>query len=68
MLAFRFRRVLAVAVLLLTGSLTQAAAAAGHATQLVIMDNDFAGPGGTDMRAILPLLANRDVTVLGLTV
>ena len=35
---------------------------------LVLMDNDFAGPGGTDMQAILPLLANPSVGILGLTV
>ena len=36
--------------------------------QFVIMDNDFAGPGATDMQAVLPLLAAPNVTVLGLTV
>ena len=35
---------------------------------LVVMDNDFAGPGGTDMQALLPLIANPQVGVLGLTV
>ncbi len=35
---------------------------------LVLMDNDFAGPGGTDMQAILPLISNPQVGVLGLTV
>jgi inosine-uridine nucleoside N-ribohydrolase len=44
------------------------ATAADAAPQLVIMDNDFAGPGGTDMQATLPLLANPNVTVLGFTV
>ena len=34
----------------------------------VVMDNDFAGPGGTDMQALLPLLADPTVAVLGLTV
>ena len=34
----------------------------------VVMDNDFAGPGGTDMQAILPLLADPKVAVLGFTV
>lgn len=38
------------------------------APSLVIMDNDFAGPGGTDMQAVLPLIGRPDVTVLGLTV
>ncbi len=35
---------------------------------LVIMDNDFAGPGGTDLQAVLPLIGDPSVTVLGFTV
>ncbi len=35
---------------------------------LVVMDNDFAGPGGTDMQALLPLISDPQVGVLGLTV
>ena len=35
---------------------------------LVVMDNDFAGPGGTNMQALLPLIADPRVGVLGLTV
>ena len=35
---------------------------------LVILDNDFAGPGGTDMQALLPLISDPQVGVLGLTV
>ena len=34
----------------------------------VLLDNDFAGPGGTDMQAVLPLLADPKVAVLGFTV
>lgn len=44
------------------------ACAAEAGPRLVIMDNDFAGPGGTDMQAALPLLADPKVTVLGFTV
>ena len=43
-------------------------ARAQAAPQLVIEDNDFAGPGGTDMQSIVPLIANPGVKVLGLTV
>ena len=43
-------------------------ARAETAPQLVIEDNDFAGPGGTDMQSLLPLLASPAVKVLGLTV
>ena len=35
---------------------------------LVVMGNDFAGPGGTDMQALLPLISDPQVGVLGLTV
>ena len=34
----------------------------------VIEDNDFLGPGGSDIQSTLPLLANPAVTLLGLTV
>ena len=44
------------------------AGAAEPGPRLVIMDNDFAGPGGTDMQSTLPLLADPTVTVLGFTV
>ena len=43
-------------------------AGAQSAPQLVIEDNDFAGPGGTDMQSIVPLIANPGVKVLGFTV
>ena len=36
--------------------------------QLVIEDNDFLGPGGSDLQSTLPLLADPDVQLLGLTV
>ena len=61
----------AAALWLLTGLAAfgwPAHAGAEAAPQLVIEDNDFAGPGGTDMQSLLPLLANPAVQVLGLTV
>ena len=45
-----------------------AAPALAAGPQLVIEDNDFAGPGGSDLQSTLPLLANPDVQLLGLTV
>ncbi len=42
--------------------------AAETEAQFVIEDNDFAGPGGTDMQSTLPLLANPKTKVLGFTV
>jgi len=47
------------------GTLGTAAAAGPN---YVIEDNDFLGPGGSDMQSVLPLLANPDVTLLGVTV
>ncbi len=43
-------------------------AAAVATPQLVIEDNDFLGPGGSDLQATIPLLADPAVTVLGFTV
>jgi inosine-uridine nucleoside N-ribohydrolase len=65
---WRFLPLLGATLLLLLRVVAQPACAADEATQLVIMDNDFAGPGGTDMQAVLPLIADPNTTVLGLTV
>ena len=61
---------LAAAILALAGAGSAAAQepASEGPKNLVVMDNDFAGPGGTDMQAVLPLLADPSVAVLGLTV
>ena len=39
-----------------------------HGKRLVIIDQDAAGPGGTDMTSILILLQSADVETLGITV
>lgn len=36
--------------------------------QLVFLDNDFAGPGGSDIQSLLPLINRPDVRLLGLGV
>jgi inosine-uridine nucleoside N-ribohydrolase len=36
--------------------------------RLFIEDNDFLGPGGSDIQSILPLITNPDISVLGFTV
>ena len=44
---------------------------AAHATaapRLFIEDNDFLGPGGSDIQSVLPLLADPGIKVLGFTV
>ena len=47
---------------------TASARAQSAPSNYVVMDNDFAGPGGTDMQSILPLIANPGIAVLGFTV
>ena len=38
------------------------------APRLFIEDNDFLGPGGSDIQSILPLIARPDIRILGFTV
>jgi len=38
------------------------------APRLFIEDNDFLGPGGSDLQSTLPLITNPDIKVLGFTV
>ena len=57
-----------VAALLLLASLSPRVAEAAGPTQLVIEDNDFLGPGGSDLQSTIPLLGDPDVRVLGFTV
>ncbi len=64
----RVRRTLRTRVLAAYAVLAIGVGSAAADPQLVIMDNDFAGPGATDMQATLPLLAAPDATVLGFTV
>jgi len=44
------------------------AANAAAAPRLFIEDNDFLGPGGSDIQSVLPLLADPGIKVLGFTV
>ncbi len=55
-----------VVILLLATFLATIASAQGH--RKVIIDQDAAGPGGTDMQAILALINSPDTDVLGITV
>ncbi|GAA4491909.1 nucleoside hydrolase [Gluconacetobacter tumulicola] len=55
----------ALAVAPLTGA--RAAAPSGQ-PQFVILDNDFHGPGGSNIQSVIPLLGLPDVTILGFTV
>ncbi len=44
------------------------AADAAAAPRLFVEDNDFLGPGGSDIQSILPLIADPNIKVLGFTV
>lgn len=54
------------AILLLT--LAWSPPAQAVAPSLVFLDNDFAGPGGSDIQSLLPLINRSDVQLLGLGV
>ena len=56
------------AVTLLATSALAAPASAPAGPELVIEDNDFHGPGGSDQLSTVPLLFNPHVRVLGFTV
>ncbi|MFT9316414.1 MAG: hypothetical protein ABF521_09785, partial [Acetobacter orientalis] len=43
-------------------------AASAQDPELVIEDNDFLGPGGSDIQSTIPLLGNPHIKVLGFTV
>ncbi|GBQ10330.1 nucleoside hydrolase [Swaminathania salitolerans LMG 21291] len=43
-------------------------AAPQAAKELVIADNDYLGPGGSNIQSVIPLLNNPHVTLLGITV
>src|SRR3989442_4793209 len=55
-----------ILALLVVGALSPVAAA--QARRKVIIDQDAAGPGGTDMQAILSLINSPETEVLGITV
>src|SRR2546427_9561307 len=55
-----------ILALLVVAALSPVAAA--QARRKVIIDQDAAGPGGTDMQAILSLINSPDTEVLGITV
>jgi purine nucleosidase len=58
-------RILSLAALL---ALVLAVPVLGQGKRKVIIDQDAAGPGGTDMQAILALINSPDTQVLGITV
>ncbi len=61
----RLPRRCAIALLLMLCAPPPSRAAA---PSMVFLDNDFAGPGGSDIQSLLPLLDRRDVQLLGLGV
>jgi inosine-uridine nucleoside N-ribohydrolase len=62
----RIKRICAVAAVIATTLLTLPANA--DPPRLFIEDNDFLGPGGSDIQSILPLITDPSVKVLGFTV
>lgn len=56
-----------LAALLCAGTLTTFSAGA-QGKRKIIIDQDCAGPGGTDMQAVLALVNSRETDVLGITV
>ncbi len=62
------RRLLSVACFAVLLACTSRPAAAAGTDQLVFLDNDFAGPGGSDIQSLLPLLHRPGVRLLGLGV
>ena len=59
---------LRIAGLLLVIMLAPPWRAEAAAPQLVFLDNDFAGPGGTDIQSLLPLIDQPGIELLGLGV
>lgn len=66
--ALRLTTALATALALLSTAQPHAHAEGTQEPALVIEDNDFLGPGGSDIQSAIPLLANPHIKVLGFTV
>ncbi|GAA08474.1 putative pyrimidine-specific ribonucleoside hydrolase [Acetobacter tropicalis NBRC 101654] len=64
----RLTTALATALALLSTAQPHAHAEGTQEPALVIEDNDFLGPGGSDIQSVIPLLANPHIKVLGFTV
>jgi inosine-uridine nucleoside N-ribohydrolase len=61
-----FKRLFCAA--LLAGALNPPGMARAQTPQFVIEDNDYDGPGGSNVQSVIPLLAAPNVQVLGFTV
>ena len=64
----RYMRLIARKTLVILSLLLLAGPAFAQENRYVIIDQDAAGPGGTDMMSILLLLQSPNVTTLGITV
>ncbi len=65
---FDHTRLLRLCATLLLLGLAPSPPARAAAPSLVFFDNDFAGPGGSDIQSLLPLINRDDVQLLGLGV
>ncbi|MCP1231021.1 nucleoside hydrolase [Acetobacter indonesiensis] len=66
--ALRITTAVASVLALLSTPISRAQAEGASEQALVIEDNDFLGPGGSDIQSVIPLLANPHIKVLGFTV
>ncbi|OUI96647.1 nucleoside hydrolase [Acetobacter indonesiensis] len=66
--ALRITTAIASVLALLSTPVSRAQAEGASEQALVIEDNDFLGPGGSDIQSVIPLLANPHIKVLGFTV
>ncbi|MGV4877475.1 nucleoside hydrolase [Acetobacter indonesiensis] len=66
--ALRITTAVASVLALLSTPVSRAQAEGASEQALVIEDNDFLGPGGSDIQSVIPLLANPHIKVLGFTV
>lgn len=65
---FRLRSLRRAGLFLLFFVVCYASGASAQSTRKVIIDQDAAGPGGTDMQSILAIVNSPDADVLGITV
>jgi purine nucleosidase len=64
----RFRTLITIATVILATCLALQSQDSGEAKRKIIIDQDAAGPAGTDQQAILLLIQSRQAEVLGITV
>ena len=64
----RLAKILCISILILAGAAALASPLAAQEKRKIIIDQDCAGPGGTDTQAILSLIQSPATDVLGITI